>query len=120
MKYKILGNTGLVASQLCLGTMTFSDGSGVYKHIGNVDQTGAEELVNTGVKVRRFTPLPWDQQRRFMSWAPNAVLPAGLATSSSSGQIQGDAFPRAGLATVGVLRTLVRLREGARPSIEKA
>ena len=45
MKYKTLGNTGLLVSQLCLGTMTFSDGSGVYKHIGNVNQAGADELV---------------------------------------------------------------------------
>ena len=45
MKYNTLGNTGLLVSQLCLGTMTFSDGSGVYKHIGDVDQAGADELV---------------------------------------------------------------------------
>jgi len=45
MKYRTLGNTGLLVSQLCLGTMTFSDGSGVYKHIGNVGQEGADELV---------------------------------------------------------------------------
>jgi hypothetical protein len=29
MKYKTLGNTGLLVSRLCLGTMTFSYGSGV-------------------------------------------------------------------------------------------
>ena len=45
MKYKTLGNTGLLVSQLCLGTMTFSDGRGVYQHIGDVDQAGADELV---------------------------------------------------------------------------
>ena len=49
MKYKTLGNTGLLVSQLCLGTMTFSDGSGVYKHIGNVDQAGADELVKASI-----------------------------------------------------------------------
>jgi len=49
MKYKTLGNTGLLVSQLCLGTMTFSGGSGVYKHIGNVDQAGADELIKASI-----------------------------------------------------------------------
>src|SRR5438132_1979242 len=45
MKHKTLGNTGLLVSQLCLGTMTFSSGIGIYKHIGDVTQAGADELV---------------------------------------------------------------------------
>lgn len=49
MKYKTLGNTGLLVSRLCLGTMTFSGGNGVYKHIGNVDQAGADELVKASI-----------------------------------------------------------------------
>ena len=49
MQYKQLGNTGLVVSRLCLGTMTFSDGAGVYQHIGNVDQTGADDIVRASV-----------------------------------------------------------------------
>ncbi len=51
MKYKTLGNTGLLVSQLCLGTMTFSGGTGVYKHIGNVDQVGADELVKKSIEA---------------------------------------------------------------------
>jgi len=49
MDYKTLGNTGLLVSRLCLGTMTFSDGTGVYKHIGNVDQSGADTLVKASI-----------------------------------------------------------------------
>ena len=49
MKYKTLGDTGLLVSQLCLGTMTFGEGSGVFKHIGNVDQAGADELVKASI-----------------------------------------------------------------------
>ena len=49
MKYKTLGDTGLLVSQLCLGTMTFSDGSGIYKHIGAVDQAGADEQVKASI-----------------------------------------------------------------------
>jgi aryl-alcohol dehydrogenase-like predicted oxidoreductase len=46
MQYKTLGNTGLLVSQLCLGTMTFAAGSeGMWKNIGQVDQTGADELI---------------------------------------------------------------------------
>ncbi|WP_213767862.1 aldo/keto reductase [Caballeronia sp. dw_19] len=51
MKYKTLGNTGLLVSQLCLGTMTFSGGSGVYRHIGSVDQAGADELVKASIEA---------------------------------------------------------------------
>ncbi len=49
MKYKTLGNTGLLVSQLCLGTMTFSDGSGIYEHIGDVGQPGADSLVKASL-----------------------------------------------------------------------
>lgn len=49
MKYKTLGNTGLLVSQLCLGTMTFSDGTGIYEHIGNIDQAAADELVKASL-----------------------------------------------------------------------
>ncbi len=49
MEYRTLGNTGLLVSQLCLGTMTFSGRNGIYKKIGNVDQSGADELVKTSL-----------------------------------------------------------------------
>jgi aryl-alcohol dehydrogenase-like predicted oxidoreductase len=49
MKYKTLGNTGLLVSQICLGTMTFGPGRGTYGHIGNVDQKGADELVKASI-----------------------------------------------------------------------
>lgn len=49
MKYKPLGNTGLIVSQLCLGTMTFSGGQGIYKHIGNVGQAEADDLVKASI-----------------------------------------------------------------------
>ncbi len=49
MQYKTLGNTGLQVSTICLGTMTFGDGTGIYKSIGAVDQAGAHELVKASV-----------------------------------------------------------------------
>jgi aryl-alcohol dehydrogenase-like predicted oxidoreductase len=45
MQYKTLGDTGLLVSKLCFGTMTFSGGQGMWKAIGNVDQAGADQLV---------------------------------------------------------------------------
>ena len=50
MKYATLGNTGLLVSKLCFGTMTFGDGRGMYKAIGAVGQAGADELVKTSIE----------------------------------------------------------------------
>ena len=50
MNYKTLGNSGLLVSTLCLGTMTFGRGQGVYKAIGAVDQAGADDLVKTAIE----------------------------------------------------------------------
>jgi aryl-alcohol dehydrogenase-like predicted oxidoreductase len=44
MKYKTLGKTGLIVSELCLGTMTFG-GDGFWKAIGAQDQNEANDLV---------------------------------------------------------------------------
>lgn len=49
MEYKTLGNTGLLVSKLCLGTMTFSTGEGMWKAIGEVQQSGADELIKASV-----------------------------------------------------------------------
>jgi aryl-alcohol dehydrogenase-like predicted oxidoreductase len=49
MEYKTLGNTGLLVSTLCFGTMTFHGGSGMFKMVGTVDQAGADELVKGSI-----------------------------------------------------------------------
>jgi aryl-alcohol dehydrogenase-like predicted oxidoreductase len=49
MEYATLGNTGLMVSKLCFGTMTFGDGKGLFKAIGAVGQAGADELVKTSI-----------------------------------------------------------------------
>jgi aryl-alcohol dehydrogenase-like predicted oxidoreductase len=51
MEYKPLGNTGLLVSTLCLGTMTFSGGEGIWKAIGSVNQTGADELIKASIEA---------------------------------------------------------------------
>lgn len=45
MKYNTLGHTGLLVSELCLGTMTFASGEGMWKPIAGVDQKLADDLV---------------------------------------------------------------------------
>ncbi len=46
MKFKTLGRSGLVVSEICLGTMTFG-GDGFWRVIGAQDQSAADELVKT-------------------------------------------------------------------------
>ena len=49
MQYKTLGDTGLLVSTLCFGTMTFHGGSGMIRMVGTVDQAGADELIKSCV-----------------------------------------------------------------------
>src|ERR1700753_1352327 len=48
MKYKLLGNTGLKVSELCLGTMTFG-GKGWAAMIGNLDQQAVDQVVKRSI-----------------------------------------------------------------------
>lgn len=49
MRHKPLGRTGLYVSELCLGTMTFGGGSGIWNHIGDLQQADAERLVGQAI-----------------------------------------------------------------------
>src|SRR6478672_12320887 len=57
MRYKTLGNTGLLVSELCLGTMTFAgddptaltENGGIWKSIGNLDQAGVDTLMKASI-----------------------------------------------------------------------
>ena len=49
MKYNTLGNTGLLVSEICLGTMTFADGEGMWKPIAGVQQSLADQLLKVSV-----------------------------------------------------------------------
>jgi aryl-alcohol dehydrogenase-like predicted oxidoreductase len=52
MQYKTLGNTGLLVSEICLGTMTFAAGSqGLWKSIGQVDQAGGDDLIRASIEA---------------------------------------------------------------------
>ncbi len=45
MRYNRLGKTGLFVSELCLGTMTFGGGGGIWGKIGNLQQQESEQLI---------------------------------------------------------------------------
>jgi len=49
MRYNILGRTGLFVSELCLGTMTFGGGSGIYSSMGGLQQKEADGLIKTAI-----------------------------------------------------------------------
>ncbi|QXQ17089.1 aldo/keto reductase [Pseudomonas tolaasii] len=96
MKYKQLGNTGLIVSQLCLGTMTFSSGTGIYKHIGAVGQSAADEQVKASLDA-----------------GINFFDTADIYSGGESEQILGQSFRNLGLARSDyVLATKVAGRMG--------
>lgn len=49
MRYNTLGRTGLLVSELCLGTMTFGGSEGMWRQIGEVQQSEADGLVKAAV-----------------------------------------------------------------------
>jgi len=51
MRNRPLGHTGLFVSELCLGTMTFGGGEGMWAQIGNLQQADAERLVGQAINA---------------------------------------------------------------------
>lgn len=49
MRYNKLGRTGLFVSELCLGTMTFGGGDGMWRHIGATQQEEANDLLRSAI-----------------------------------------------------------------------
>lgn len=50
MRYRQLGRTGLLVSELCFGTMNFG-GEGKYRHLGNLGEVAAAELVEGALQA---------------------------------------------------------------------
>ena len=53
MKYNTLGPTGLLVSEICLGTMTFAAGEGMWKAISGVDQKPRRRNPQALLRCRR-------------------------------------------------------------------
>jgi aryl-alcohol dehydrogenase-like predicted oxidoreductase len=50
MRYKTLGGSGLLVSEICLGTMTFG-GRGFWTNIGTLDQSAADRVVSRALEA---------------------------------------------------------------------
>jgi aryl-alcohol dehydrogenase-like predicted oxidoreductase len=51
MRYHLLGQTGLYVSELCLGTMTYGGGKGIWEAIGSLQQDAVNEQVKCAVEA---------------------------------------------------------------------
>ena len=81
MKYKTLGHTGLLVSELCLGTMTFASSEGMWKPVAGVDQELADQLLKTSFDA-----------------GINFVDTADIYTEGKSEQTLGKAIKNLGIA----------------------
>jgi aryl-alcohol dehydrogenase-like predicted oxidoreductase len=50
VRYRLLGQTGLYVSELCLGTMTYGGGKGIWENIGNLQQDAVNEQVKFAIE----------------------------------------------------------------------
>jgi len=97
MRYRKLGNTGLIVSEMCLGAMTFGTGEGMWATVGSVDQDSATDLVRTALDS-----------------GINFIDTADFYSAGRSEEVTGHALKSLGVARDSyVLATKVLLRMGA-------
>jgi aryl-alcohol dehydrogenase-like predicted oxidoreductase len=95
MKYNVLGNTGVLVSELCLGTMTFG-GKGYWEAVGKVAQEEVNQIVKTSVDD-----------------GINFIDTANAYSEGLSETMLGEALIKLGIARQElVIATKVRLRMG--------
>jgi aryl-alcohol dehydrogenase-like predicted oxidoreductase len=80
MRMNRLGQTGLYVSELCLGTMTFGGGDGIWGKIGDLQQADADALVRTAIDA-----------------GINFIDTADVYSDGASEQITGQAIRNLGL-----------------------
>lgn len=104
MKYNPLGQTGLLVSELCLGTMTFGGNDGIWKEMGGLDQEHADGLVRTALDA-----------------GVNFIDTANVYAAGQSEQITGQALRNLGVARDDVvIATKVLGPMGAGPNARGA
>ncbi len=101
MKYNLLGDTGLLVSELCLGTMTFGgSGSGMWAAIGKLEQEPVDELLKRSVDA-----------------GINFIDTANVYAEGVSEQLTGQAIRNLGLNRDDlVIATKVRGKMGEGPN----
>ncbi|GAB3991024.1 aldo/keto reductase [Spirosoma daeguense] len=95
MQYNQLGNTGVLVSELCLGTMTFG-GTGYWKAMGELQQNAVNDIVKTAIDS-----------------GINFIDTANVYSFGESEQLLGQAIKALGLSRNElILATKVRGRMG--------
>ncbi len=102
MQYTRLGNTGLIVSRLCFGTMTFGQGEGAFANVYKVDQTTAKQMVDkvleTGINFFDTADGYADGQSEVMlGWALNGRR-KDVVIATKVGFRTGAALNQAGLS----------------------
>ena len=96
MKYNELGKTGVLVSELCLGTMTFG-GKGMWQSIGQLPQDEVNQIVKTSVDS-----------------GINFIDTANAYSEGLSETLLGESLKQLGISHQNVvIATKVRLRMGA-------
>jgi aryl-alcohol dehydrogenase-like predicted oxidoreductase len=98
MRYNPLGLTGLYVSELCLGTMTFGSGEGMWQQIGGVQQQEADELM-----------------RKALDAGINFIDTANVYSAGLSEEITGQALRNLGISRDRVViatKVFGRMAEG--------
>lgn len=97
MRYRKLGNTGLIVSEMCLGAMTFGTGEGMWATVGSVPQDGVTDLIKSA----------FDRGINFIDTAD-------FYSAGRSEELTGHSLKKLGLVRDSyVLATKVLLRMGA-------
>jgi len=100
MRYNMLGQTGLLVSELCLGTMTFGGGEGIWNQIGDLQQKEADDLVKASLDA-----------------GINFIDTANVYSGGRSEEITGQALRNLGIARHDVvIATKVFGRMGPGPN----
>ena len=100
MRYNMLGQTGLLVSELCLGTMTFGGGEGIWNSIGDLQQKEADDLVKASLDA-----------------GINFIDTANVYSGGRSEEITGQALRNLGIARHDVvIATKVFGRMGPGPN----
>ena len=97
MKYRLLGDTGVFVSEVCLGTMTFGGRGQMWEKIGGLDQPAADRIVH-----------------RALDAGVNVVDTANVYGTGESEAMLGKAL--AGRRSQVVLATKVRGRMSPEPN----
>ncbi len=100
MNYRLLGNTGLKVSELCLGAMTFGGNVGIWAAIGNVQQEEVNALIKRSVEA-----------------GINFIDTANVYSAGLSEELTGNAIRQLGLKRDElVIATKVRGKMGEGPN----